>query len=112
ASSDSSATAMFSIIAIAGKTSRISAASSGWRSMYSLSGGRSPLRYRSRNSSAGSMTRPEFGSDDAMTRHLFLRVRESSNLRQYILQAFDSAEVAAAGAGLGHAQHLGDFAGR
>ena len=34
----SSARAMFSIIAIAGKTSRISAAKSGWRSMYSLSG--------------------------------------------------------------------------
>ena len=38
-SSDSSARAMFSIIAIAGKTSRISPASSGWRSMYSFSDG-------------------------------------------------------------------------
>ena len=43
-SRDSSATAMFSIIAIAGKTSLISAASSGYRSIYSLRDGRSPLR--------------------------------------------------------------------
>ena len=38
----SSARAMCSIIAIAGNTSRISPARSGWRSMYSLSGGRCP----------------------------------------------------------------------
>ena len=40
----SSARAMCSIIAIAGKTSRISPARSGWRSMYSLSAGRWPAR--------------------------------------------------------------------
>ena len=37
--SDSSARAICSIIAMAGNTSRISSASSGWRSMYSFSGG-------------------------------------------------------------------------
>src|SRR5262249_55670701 len=54
---------MFSIIAIAGKTSLIWAASSGWRSIYSRSGGRSPLRQRSRNSSANSMTIADLDSD-------------------------------------------------
>ena len=57
--SDSSARAIFSIMAIAGKTSRISSASEGWRSMYSFSEGRWPWRYRSRNSSASSSTTPE-----------------------------------------------------
>jgi hypothetical protein len=35
---------MFSFVAMAGKTSRISAAGSGWRSRYSFGEGRSPLR--------------------------------------------------------------------
>src|SRR5262245_47925122 len=116
---------MFSIIAIAGKTSLISSASVGCRSTYSLIDGRSPLRKRPRNSSASSSTRPELDPDSVTWCFLARRnangrdaishtskLIEPWNARQHLLEALDRAQIPAARAGLGHAEDLGDLAGR
>src|SRR5262245_8404193 len=120
---------MFSIMAMAGKTSRISAASSGWRSMYSLSDGRRPCRYCSRNSSASSRTNAELASEadmsDSPLRCLWpgkhacqaasgksdSQFGEPRNPGHDLPQPFDRPQVTASRTGLGHAQHLGDLAG-
>src|SRR4051812_44536302 len=100
---------------IAGKIRRIRSANSGYFSVYSVSPGRSPRRYRAANSSARGNRGSASESDWLM---VFARRRggwwESHSeleaprrVRQDVPEPIQGAEIALAGRRLLDAQHLG-----
>ena len=90
----------------AGKRARIRSASSGCLSVYSVSDGRSPRRYRSRNASTRSSTgsKPE----DASLMAAVLPVRRASAPGP-VLSRSRARMIPLAGGGLRNSQHLGDL---
>src|SRR4051812_19474890 len=86
-----------SIIRRAGNRSRISSASSGWRSRYSRRVGVSPRRLRSRNSSARASTGLRWSLEaviGGLLLELFLQARDG---REDLLEPFQGPDVAVAG---------------
>ena len=90
----------------ASKTSRISSASSGWRSQYSLMVGFSPRLQRARNSSASTSTglRTSLEEDIAL---LPVLVKKARCGLQNITQAFQGADMPIASGRRLDAEHLG-----
>src|SRR6516162_3865286 len=90
----------------ASKTSRISPASSGCRSQYSLMVGLSPPLQRARNSSASSPTGPRSLLEEDIALPPVL-VKEPRSGLEHITQTFQGTNMPIAGARGLDAQHLG-----
>src|SRR5687767_12942980 len=103
---------MFSSTAMAGNTSRISAARSGWRSAYSAIDGRSPRRHRATKSSASERTTSDrkpvgIGGSSTWANAVRSQVVEPRSAGEQLPKSLQGPEVAAPGPGLRHPQHAG-----